>query len=169
MTMKWICAVLAMIATNAVADSWLPPFSRVFASEDGKAGVELLVPKSTSEKVIIRLFAFDGTDRKIAWERTLDYVPHRVFVAPKGDAVATMDMWGRVGYDHALVIYDSSGKTIKDAKLEDLLTHQEISEKVMSTVSSRWWSSGAETKFVEDGAEFEIKLSWGKTIRVPTR
>jgi hypothetical protein len=167
--MKWICTTLAFMANLAVADSWLPPYSRVFASEDGRAGVELLVPKTKSDKVKLRLFTFDGTDRKVAWERTLDYVPHRVFVAPSGQAVVTMDMWGRVGYDHALVIYDNKGKTIKDAKLEDLLTQQEISEKVMSTVSSRWWSSDAETKFVEDDVQFEIKLSWGKTIRVATR
>ncbi len=157
------------ISASALADSWIPPYSRVFAAEDGSAGVEVLISRNVSgnnpNAIIFRAFTYDGTERRSKWEQTLKYVPHRVYVSPQAETVVTLDVWGRVGYEHSFVMYANDGRTLKDYRLEDLLTADEITNHVLATVSSRWWSSGIDLQFSDSPNIVEITLNWGKKIR----
>jgi hypothetical protein len=154
------------IATSALADSWVPPYSRVFASEDGSAGVEALMLNGKPNEVILRAFTYDGVERKTKWEQKLNYVPHRVYVSSQAETVVTLDVWARVGYEHSLVVYANNGRTLNDFRLEDLLTAEEITNHVPATASSRWWSTGAEPQFSDDPYLVELTLTWGKKIRI---
>ena len=74
------------------------------------------------------------------------------------------DTYGNLGYKHVLVIYDDKGKMVKDFKLEDLLTDDEIKTNVRITEGSRWWAQ--QTQFSFDGMNFVARLKWGKTISI---
>ena len=68
--------------------------------------------------------------------------------------------YARVGYEHALVVYDAKGRLLADYPLEGVLTAAEIAAHVTPTAGSRWWNGDAEFGFSPDGETFVIKLNW---------
>lgn len=167
-----IGSLLCICLSVAFSDTWLPPRPKVFASQWGDYGFKLLLPKKTIySKGVGVLFQLDGDGKeKVVWRQELLNIPHRVFVRDDGKYVVTIDTYGNLGYDHSLVIYDEQGKVVKDLKLEDLLTADEIKNKVGRTVSSRFWTTDAEFSFdpphLSTPKHFNIKLKWGRTVKL---
>ncbi len=157
--------VLALAASPLLrADSWAPPSPKVFASPYGTHGFKVLKPQfgKPSEGLLFRLDD-EGKERAV-WSGKLVNTPHRVLVDEGGRFVVTIDTYGSLGGAHALVIYGEKGKVIRDMKLEDFLTADELEKKVMSTVSSRHWAGKAAFKI--EGGHLEVRLDWGRTVRV---
>ena len=90
-----LTAFLVFSSATATADDWAEPVPRVFASQAGAHGFKVL-PTSieTSAGVLFTLDAA-GNDQVI-WNKNLVNVPHRVFVAPDGKRVVTVDTWAKL-------------------------------------------------------------------------
>jgi hypothetical protein len=159
-----IVGLFFLISPPLLADKWAPPKPQIFASPWGNHGFKVLKPEfgRASEGVLFRLDA-EGKEQ-VVWQARLINTPHRVLVDDDGQSVVTIDTYGRLGFAHSLVIYGEQGKLVRDFELEDLLTKEEIENKVSRSVSSRHWTDGADFKI--DNGHFVAKLSWGKVIRV---
>lgn len=154
---------LVVVSAPLLADKWPAPTPKVFASRWGNHGFKLLKPEfgGVSEGVLFRLDA-DGQEQ-IVWQGKLVNTPHQVVVDDEGKYLATIDTYGILGYAHALVIYGDQGKIIRDFKLEEILSKDEIA-KLDHSESSRVWADKADFK-IESG-HLVLQLRWGKTIRV---
>ena len=153
------------------ADSWVGPYPRIFAPWTGNRGFKVVPPKAPTlnAQAVGTLFIVndDGTD-KIVWQTPLVNIPMYALVEPDGKYVITFDTYAHLGYEHALVIYDATGKVIADLKLEDLFTKEEIDKHVESTVSSRFWCTGPQIAALRlDGdSPLDIPYPWGKTLHI---
>lgn len=154
-----------LVVGAAFADDWAAPQPSIHASESGRTGFKVLDPAPDSSRSRGMLFRLDdlGLER-IVWQGPLVNVPARVFISPDGRNVITIDTYGPGGHDHSLVLYGHQGTVLKDCKLEDLLTSEEIRTKVTHTVSSRRWRDRAEFRF--HGLSFVVRLEWGRVFRV---
>lgn len=154
---------LAVVSAPLLAEQWPAPTPRVFASRWGNHGFKLLKPEfgGVSEGVLFPLDA-DGQEQ-IVWQAKLVNTPHQVIVDDEGKYVATIDTYGILGYAHALVIYGDQGKVIRDFKLEELLSKDEIA-KIDRSESSRVWADKADFKL--ESGHLVLRLSWGKAVRV---
>src|SRR6516225_534609 len=157
-------ATAVLASSQLWADSWEEPTPRVFSSKWGGRAFKVLKPTFTgpSEGVLFRLDA-DGKEQ-IVWEAKLVNTPHRVLVDDSGKFVVTIDTYANLGFAHSLVIYGDKGKVIRDFKLEDLLTQDEISKNVARTETSRHWAKKCAFQLESD--HLVLRLSWGKVIRI---
>src|SRR5688572_15180272 len=116
-----LVALLAAIATGwvsrALGDSWLVPKPRIFASQFGDYGLKM-VPGDPGASATLFTLNEKG-EEQTAWQGPLVNIPYRVYISDTGQ-VATVDTYARVGYEHALVVYDANGKVLADYRLEDL-------------------------------------------------
>jgi hypothetical protein len=146
------------------ADSWAAPTPRVFGSKWGSRGFKVLRPtfSGPSEGVLFRLDA-DGKEQ-IVWGAKLVNTPHRVLVDDSGKFVATIDTYAHLGFAHSLVIYGDKGKVIRDFKLEDLLTQDEIRNNLVLSETSRHWAEKCEFQMESD--RLVLRLNWGRVIRI---
>jgi hypothetical protein len=90
--------------------------------------------------------------------------PVAIFVADTGE-VLTLDDWGRTGQSHAIVLYDRSGHVVRDLDLEDVLTPEEIRDRVDHSVSSIWWRYGTESAWADQKA-FHVTTVFGDELLV---
>ena len=157
-------AAVVLASSNLWADSWVTPTPRVFGSTWGNRGFKVLRPTliGPSDGVLFCLDA-DGKEQ-IVWEAKLVNTPHRVLVDDSGRFVASIDTYANLGFAHSLVIYGDKGKVIRDFKLEDLLTQDEISKNVARTETSRHWAKKCAFQLESD--HLVLRLSWGKVIRI---
>ena len=166
-----LCIPLCMTSPPAArADSWLPPSPKIFASKWGEYGCKLMpLPGKElqfNKPAMAELFRLDkgGKPQRVR-KLTLVNIPHRAMVSDDGKFLVTIDTYGRLGYDHSLVIYGKDGLPVRDFDLEDLLTEEEI-KKVPTTVSSRWWSRGTRFRFADDQEHFILELPSNRTLRI---
>lgn len=169
MTRSLALLVVALLATATHADSWATPTPRVFANVWGSHGFKVMPNKDNAfagpaDAVLFQLD--DKGDEKPVWKGRLVNQPHQAFVAPNGKHVVTIDTYGRLGFKHAVVVYDDKGKAVADLALEDVLTADEIMNNVLRTVSSRHWTRGAKFAFADDATTFDIDLKWGRTLKL---
>lgn len=147
------------------ADKWVDPMPRVFASQNGQFGLKCLEPRLLGEsKGMLFTLQKDGSE-KIVWMTKFPNTPHQILVSDNGRFVVTIDTWGVLGGDDSLVIYEERGKRVRNFRLEDLLTANEIKHNVKQTVSSRWWAEHATFQFLDEDL-LRIQLAWGKQIRI---
>jgi hypothetical protein len=170
-----IVTVGLTLAQATWSDTWRRPRPRLFVSEDRQFGMKVLPAKGIGlgdkQKANGILFRLEETGREtVLWKGKLVNLPVDVFVDDAGvdedrpAAVATVDTYGFAGYEHALVLYDGRGKVVRDFRLEDLLTHEEIEAHTSKSVSSRRWASRAELGFYS--GYFWIRFKWGKTLKL---
>ena len=171
--MKGLIVALAagvVIAPGSVsADSWPGSRPQVYASANGSYRFKTRPPQlatwsGKSYGTLVSL-APDGTET-VRWSRELVNIPVSVFVADDARHLVTFDTWAKLGYEHALVIYDDQGAVVVDYDLEALLPADEIASSVVHTVSARRWLQGATIGFDNGGRDIVIRLQWGKSIRV---
>lgn len=161
------------LSLAAWGDSWTNPGSRVFAATSGERGFKVIATRATegthaAEKEARGVLFYveeDGTE-KVLWDKKLVNIPMCALVSSSNNCVVTLDTWGRLGYEHALVIYDSKGEVVMDLKLADLLTMEEIEKNVGQSKSSRDWLREADTHFDETAGHLVIALKWGKVITI---
>ena len=175
-----ILAAGFLVVVGAVimaADDWVAPSPQLFASGSGSYGLRTVPPKpgassatrpfaGRSQAVLFGLNP-DGTERPI-WKGELVNIPHRAAIADSGKYFVTFDTWGRVGFEHSLVVYDSAGKVIADHALEAVLnmTPAQMIDRVPFSVSSRWWRNDAKVEFSPDFDQLVLTMKWGQVIRV---
>jgi len=159
-----------VIASGTVsADSWPGSRPQVYASANGSYRFKTRPPQLStwsgkSHGTLVSL-APDGTET-VRWSRELVNIPVSAFVADDASRLVTFDTWAKLGYEHALVIYDDQGAVVVDYDLEALLSADEIASSVVHTVSARRWLQGATIAFDNGGRDIVITLQWGKRIRV---
>jgi hypothetical protein len=157
-------ALIVAVTAPLWADKWAAPTPRVFGSQWGSHGFKVLKPEfgGVSEGVLFRLDA-EGKEQ-IVWQARLVNTPHQVLVDDDGRFVATIDTYGSLGFAHSLVVYGDKGTVIRDFKLEDLLSKEEIETKVLHSEFSRRWAEQANFTFEAD--QLAVRLHWGKTLRL---
>ena len=159
-----------VIASGTVsADSWPGSRPQVYASANGSYRFKTRPPQlatwsGKSHGTLVSL-APDGSET-VRWSRELVNIPVSAFVADDASHLATFDTWAKLGYEHALVIYDDQGAVVVDYDLDALLSADEIASSVVHTVSARRWLQGATIAFDNGGRDIVIRLQWGKRIRV---
>jgi len=159
-----------VIASGTVsADSWPGSRPQVYASANGSYRFKTRPPQlatwsGKSHGTLVSL-APDGSET-VRWSRELVNIPVSAFVADDASRLVTFDTWAKLGYEHALVIYDEQGAVVVDYDLEALLSADEIASSVVHTVSARRWLQGATIAFDNGGRDIVITLQWGKRIRV---
>lgn len=67
----------------------------------------------------------DGAERLI-WRATLVNNPAWVWVDPAGGWFATMGNECSYALDHAVVVYDTAGRVVRDLRVRDILTLDEV-------------------------------------------
>jgi hypothetical protein len=107
----------------------------------------------------------DGSETAI-WSGELLNIPVSAFITDDGKHVVTFDTWARLGYEHALVVYDERGAVVVDYDLEALLSSEEIDRHVRQTIGARRWLQGATIAFDTGDTHIVINLSWGTIIRI---
>lgn len=110
--------------------------------------------------------AVNADGETVRWSRELVNIPVRAFVTDEGSRVVTFDTWAKLGYEHALVIYDGQGAVVADYDLERLLTADEITRFVVHTATTRQWLQGATIAFDASQTTIVVALQWGRTIHV---
>jgi hypothetical protein len=171
--------VAATSITAVRADSWTNPAPAVFAAEHGSYAVKRLCerPWTSARLVLFRLN--DAGEEITVWTRDLLHVPHRLLVSDRGWVVG-VDEWGRLGYNHALVVWDPSGKQVADYRLEQLLSPGDIREHCAISTSSRRWATDARFRFEHQGRggsdakpeghdRLVMTLSWGQRLTFDLR
>jgi hypothetical protein len=138
--------------------------ARVFASHFGLQAFKLTLDVNRASG---RLFEFDSEgNEKSIWESRLVNIPVDVYVAFDGPTVVTIDTACKAGFEHSLVVYGARGTVLRDYRLEDVLTPEEIQSHVKRSISSRLWAQDARFDFDDKAKEFVITLSWGRTVRI---
>ena len=164
-------ATSACVVASATvsADSWPGSRPQVYTSANGSYRFKTRPPQlatwsGKSYGTLVSLAA-DGTET-VRWSRELVNIPVIAFVADDARHLVTFDTWAKLGYEHALVIYDEQGAVVVDDDLESVLSADEIASSVVHTVSARRWLQGATIAFDNGGRDIVIRLQWGKRIRV---
>ncbi len=158
--------VLMLAGAAARPDSWsIPPAARNAVAIDGSARVEELSSADSRLQRSIKVYTRSRTEAEtLSWQADLVNCPVKVFVAPGGKSVVTMDSWGRVGSD-PLVFYGDGGTILKHYGYaqRDLVTPAEAA-KIQRSTSSFWWSEGAHAEFTADGDYFWMWLPSGRVM-----
>lgn len=162
-------SAVVMASGTVSADSWPGSRLQVYASANGSHRFKTRPPQlatwsGKSHGTLVSL-APDGTET-VRWSRELVNIPVSAFVGDDASRLVTFDTWAKLGYEHALVIYDDQGAVVVDYDLEALLSADEIASSVVHTVSARRWLQGATIAFDNGGRDIVIRLPWGKRIRV---
>lgn len=163
----WCIWLGLMLWTSvAMADSWMPPTTRIFATKNGRYGLLVKPIRHKKGHLVAEgtLFTFEmNGKRKVLWKRVLVSIPVHVTLFEVGWRqvyVVTRDMWGSVGGRHAMVLYDTKGQPRRSFRLEDILTPKEISTHVLRSVSSRWWGRGLTLSLAPKRRQPTLKLSF---------
>lgn len=159
-----------MLAPAAVdADSWPGSRPQAYTSASGGHRFKTRPPQLStwsgkSHGTLVATTPAGGETE--LWSRDLVNIPVTAYVSDSGAWVVTMDTWARLGYEHALVIYDRHGAVVADYDLDALLTPQEIASHVVHTMNARRWRQDARIAFGPGERDIVITLHWGRTIRV---
>lgn len=142
--------LVSFVSGVSRGDSWAAPGAHLFASEDGTSAMKI-VPNGTGLKATATATWIKVNRNGALTELSslpLVNVPLRVLLPGRPlHWFVTLDTHGGAGYKHALVIYRYGGGVVRDLKLEDFLTAEEIRSHVGRSVSSRWWREGTSFRY----------------------
>lgn len=168
-----LLAVLAAATSPARADSWPAPAPVSFHARGFGLVAEVFPPRSRHNpsdrpRCFFYEVAHPGTTWAVGatlrWEGPLanELMPAAAVVSMEGELV-TLNEYANLGFRHAVVIYDRAGALVRSWALEELLSPQELAA-VDRSVSSRWWTRGAEYHFVRDPARFYVVPARGRAL-----
>lgn len=164
-SVRLLLALLALVASPCLADSWLPAKSETYLSPDKTYRVRV-VPREIesalayfSDKVhkrepaggpkgqrqtrataTIEHLSPDGTWVK-TWSGSLtnEVAPVFVLIADGGHYLVTFDNWHSMGYGpNVVAIHDDQGRLIRTLSLNDVVSDEYVSA-LRHSVSSIWW------------------------------
>lgn len=177
---RLVSAVAMVVASPALADSWLPPEPKTYLSPD-KATRLTVLPRDLENQLTYFSDKLDG--KKLAgqrsggepralgiverrsgaawiqvWKAPLvnEVAPVRALVANGGGHVVTFDNWHSTGFgDNVVVIYRGDGSLVRAMKLTDILPENYV-RALPTSVSSLWWSG--EHVLSRDGRQVVLKV-----------
>jgi hypothetical protein len=166
--------VLASLSVPARADDWPIAHPRGWYGQGFSRVVEVFPARSRQNPGDKPLaYAYDvgapgatwKADAKLIWKATLPNreAPYEALVSSDGWLV-TLDDWGTLGFDNALVIYDPAGKLVKALKLDGLVP-ADVADRDRS-ISSRYWRRGAQYTFDLTVKLLQIQLDKAGVIEV---
>ncbi len=138
-----VCFLLIISSAAAHADSWRPAETRLINSPSGNFSL-LVAPsdsQSNAQLMLIKRVANDGL-HTFQFPAVNSHAPASAFVTDDG-LVLTLNEWGNLGYDHAIVIYGKDGKVVLDRRLDEVFNAREI-DNFLQSASSRWWLARTE-------------------------
>lgn len=174
----------------AHADSWLPPETRTYLSEDATFKLTI-IPKNIGS-------ALEYFDQKVANDPTLEigYLPAGILersdaqggwtelwhtqlvnevspvsavISEDGEYVATFDNWHSMGWgDDVIAVYGKGGSTLYTYSLTDLIPDYYL-KSLPRTVSSLNWSCWSDTVPERNHRFLEDKQALIVSLRVPTK
>ena len=159
------CAVL--VGTPSHADECIAPaVARLFASESGIHIVRVnQKPGKLPEATLIAIRENFG-ERRI-WRARLVNVPARVIVTDDGRTVVTIDNAGcGIGGEHSVVVYGERGRMIADLRLEDILSEEEIRERIRHSMAGRYWTKNASFSLDRVSGALAISFEWGRVVTI---
>jgi hypothetical protein len=170
---------LACCGSTAQADEWMIPEPQGYHARGFGHVAEIFPPHSRrndGDRPLCYFYAvgYPGTawtvDARLEWKAVLinARMPYQALVSPQGDLV-TLNEYGAVGYDNAVVIYDRRGGLVKAYAFDALLPADEISRQeaagtITLSMSSRWWNRDAEYYFTAEPARLYIVLRGGNAL-----
>lgn len=178
-TLRLMSAVVLCASVSVQADSWLPPTTRTYKSDDGQWRLTVvprtidLAPRRVNDKLATAktpstpsagrqqptglMERLAGGRWQTAWKSTLvnETSPLEAVVSAHGRA-ATFDNWHSAGMGgDAVVLYDTQGRKVRALALHDFLPKEYVCALPRS-VSSIWW--GGEHGFSADGANLVLRV-----------
>jgi hypothetical protein len=166
-TMPLLFAFLALAAVPVWADDCVSMRgARIYASDFGTQGFK--VGLNDGERAPARLFTFDSKGReKTVWTARLVNIPTEVYVAEHRPMVVAISSGPcSAAWEHAAVVYGSQGTVLADHRLVDLLSDQEINDRVTRTVTGWGWAGDARFRFDYKANQVVMALAWGREIRL---
>jgi hypothetical protein len=163
----FLCGVLAV--STAAPSAPAGPHGREARSANGQWSVRVergdgreRPPTATFRQTAAR------TSENAVWTAKLvnHRAPEHLFVSDDGAHVVTLDEYRYGGALHAIVLYDGRDGALRgEWSLLNLFTandwrHAELRPRHIE------WLRRAETRFIDADAAFEIRLRWGRTIRI---
>lgn len=166
---SFLAVVLLVLAVCDVPASDRRPL-REAGSENGRFRLRIYPGRpGRGESGRCRATLFDREDRRgrRVWTANLasDVAPCHAAVRDDGRFVVTLDEFRRGGAAHAVVIYGERGRLLREFGLRELL-HGEDWQHVRVRERAVEWLPGATFAFVDEPAQFVIKLKWGRQIRI---
>lgn len=164
-----LVALCVMLASSAAADSWAPPQSRSWNSNDVGFVVEVFAPNSrhnTQQRGTVA-YAYSIKRRaprleaKLVWQGPLvnPRAPVAALVTNDGYFI-TLDEWSGMGYGNAVVLYSPAGKVLRSYHLDNLAI-PDTYKNVNVSVSSRDWRQHATYFHHAKRRQFQILLGGG--------
>jgi len=174
--------LLVLFAAPAVGDDWALPAPTGFVSPGFSHVAEIFPPHSRQnpgERPLCFFYAvgYPGAawqvDAHLVWEGPLanERMPYEALISFDGDFV-TLNEYGSVGYDNAVVIYGRDDRLVKAYALQDLIPADELQSwehdgKVALSTSSRWWNKGASYYFLAEPRRLYVVLPWKAALKIP--
>lgn len=156
-----------LMVNTSSADSWSRPEEKIIESPNGKYRLSL-VPGDYKKKTppTIALEKLNHHVNEIVYKRAPvnEISPVEIYISDSG-YVITLNDWLMSGFKHSFVIYDPKGNIIRDSRLEDMFSEEEIENKVKRTVSSRRWRYLGEKPYFNDNTFF-ITTLWGTILDI---
>jgi hypothetical protein len=167
-----LALVTLSLSFSAAADDWGAPHPVSFNSRGFGYVAEIFPPGSRqnpTEKPLCYFYEMGyggGTewkiDARLKWKAPLvnDLMPYQAVVSMHGRLV-TLNEYGALGYKNAVAIYSQSGSLVRSYQLDEFIPVGD-SEKVETSMSSRWWNKDAMYYFLENPGRLYVVLPWGK-------
>jgi len=167
-----LALVTLSLSFSAAADDWGAPHPVSFNSRGFGYVAEIFPPGSRqnpTEKPLCYFYEMGyggGTewkiDARLKWKAPLvnDLMPYQAVVSMHGRLV-TLNEYGALGYKNAVAIYSQSGSLVRSYQLDEFIPAGD-SEKVETSMSSRWWNKDAMYYFLENPGRLYVVLPWGK-------
>ena len=167
-----LALVTLSLSFSAAADDWGAPHPVSFNSKGFGYVAEIFPPGSRqnpTEKPLCYFYEMGyggGTewkiDARLKWKAPLvnDLMPYQAVVSMHGRLV-TLNEYGALGYKNAVAIYSQSGSLVRSYQLDEFIPAGD-SEKVETSMSSKWWNKGAMYYFLENPGRLYVVLPWGK-------
>jgi hypothetical protein len=181
MVKRAILIALLSAGSAASADSWDPPSTEIYTSQDGNARLMVIpgdldsiaylagevegreqsdVPaRSTQTSAIAALELLNPAGRwEAAWRKALtnEAAPVLVVIANDGNGFATFDDWASMGYGpNAIAIYAGDGTLVRQFELENLFPDWFVAALPQSVSSIHWRGN---PRIAGDGTEVIVPI-----------
>jgi hypothetical protein len=163
----WIAAFVAIClapAAHARADCPIAPPVRLYSAVGGTTFLKVVMEKTGVERASGMLYDVLSGDERLVWTNLLVTVPGAVWVDSGQRWVVTMGTYCSSSADHALAVYDDHGMLVRDWKLGELVTNQELERRQLNVVEAHEaWTSAAGLRFEVQRNTLLVVLPWGES------
>jgi hypothetical protein len=155
--------VACLVPASAPAYGDCVQFStRVFAADAGTAYVRAEID-GAERRTVARLYTTAREGDRLLWTATLVNEPARIWVDAAGRWIVTLGNFCNAAsdHDHALTVYDRSGKVIADWRLNELVP--ELYKYSGPSELHTPWTSVAPLRFEAPFDDLRVIFPWGES------